>query len=184
LGRNNFKELAMSRLTNALRAATAVALMGGSAIVGTATSTADPDSPDVDTLAGALSKGYSLKNCAPEPTSAGVLAQIACNQNTDPNGPAGAQYFLFPSADALASTFKTSIHQDGVNLTNCGNSQSPAPWSQYQGNTAGQVACATMQQQGGVAQIMWTTDAKNVMSFIRASNDDVGSLYNWWLTKG
>jgi hypothetical protein len=31
---------------------------------------------------------------------------------------------------------------------------------------------------------MWTTDAKNVMSFIRASNSDVPSLYKWWLTNG
>jgi hypothetical protein len=40
------------------------------------------------------------------------------------------------------------------------------------------VACATVQPQGGVAQIMWTTDAKNVMSFIRESNSDVPALDN------
>jgi len=176
----------MSHLTTARRAASAVALMalmGGFALAGTATSSADPNSPDVNTLAGTMSKGYTLSNCEPQPPTSDVLAQIACNQNPDPNGPAGAQYFLFPNADALASTFKKSIHQDGINLTNCGNSQSPASWSQ-QGAAAGQVACATVQPQGGVAQIMWTTDAKNVMSFIRASNSDVPALYNWWLTKG
>jgi hypothetical protein len=173
----------MSRLTTALRTASASLLMGGFALAGAATSTADPNSSDVNTLAGALSKGYSLSNCAPQPTSSSVLAQIACNQNPDPNGPAGAQYFLFPNADALASTFKNTIHQDGMNLTNCGDTQSPASWSQ-QGSAAGQVACATVQQQGGVAQIIWTTDAKNVMSFIRASNSDVPSLYKWWLTNG
>jgi len=173
----------MSRLTSALRAASASALVAGFAVAGAATSSADPNSADVNTLAGALSKGYSLNNCAPQPPTSDVIAQIACNQNPDPNGPAGGQYFLFPSGDALASTFKRSIHQDGINLTNCGDSQSPASWSQ-QGNTAGQVACATVQQQGGVAQIMWTTDAKNVMSFIRASNSDVPSLYKWWLTNG
>jgi hypothetical protein len=165
-----------------LRAASASALVAGVALAGAATSSADP-SADVNTLAGSLSKGYSLSNCAPQPPSGGVLAQIACNQNTDANGPAGAQYFLFPNADALASTFKTSIRQDGINLTNCGDAQSPASWSQ-QGNPAGQVACATVQQQGGVAQIMWTTDAKNVMSFVRAANGDVPSLYKWWLTNG
>ena len=95
----------------------------------------------------------------------------------------GFDVLAFPSADALASTFKTSIHQDGINLTNCGDSQSPASWSQ-QGTGAGQVACTTVQQQGGVAQIMWTTDAKNVMGFIRAANGDVPSLYKWWLTNG
>jgi hypothetical protein len=173
----------MSHLTNALRAATAAALLGSLSCLGTATATADPNSPDVNTLAGSLSKGYSLSNCAPQVTSGGVLAQIACNQNTDANGPAGAQYFLFPNADALASTFKSSIHQDGINLTNCGDNQSPASWSQ-QGSTVGQVACATVSQQGGVAQIMWTTDAKNVMSFVRASNSDVPTLYKWWLTNG
>jgi hypothetical protein len=171
-----------SRLTAVVRAASASALIGGLAVAGTATATADPSADDT-TLAGALSKGYTLSNCAPQPHAGNVLAQIACNQNPDPNGPAGAQYFLFPNADALASTFKTSIRQDGINLTNCGDAQSPATWSQ-QGNQAGQVACATVQQQGGVAQIMWTTDAKNVMAFIRSANNDVSSLYKWWLTNG
>lgn len=173
----------MCRLTNALRAGAAAALLGGFAAVGNGAASADPDSPDVDTLAASLSKGYSLSNCAAQPTDGRALAQIACSQNDDPNGPASAQYFLFPSADALTSAFKAGMNQDGVKLTNCGDSQSPAPWTQRSG-PGGQVACATAQQQGGVAQILWTTEAKNVMSLVRASNGDVASLYKWWLTKG
>jgi hypothetical protein len=38
--------------------------------------------------------------------------------------------------------------------------------------------------QGGVAQVLWTADAKNVFALIRASNSDVGSLYKWWLANG
>ncbi|MBW0013896.1 serine/threonine protein kinase [Mycobacterium sp.] len=175
----------MSHLITTLAAAAASTVTAACALAGAATSAADPgtgSTSDVNTLAGSLSKGYSLSNCAPQPLSSDVIAQVACNQNPDPNGPAGAQYFLFPNADAMASTFKRSIQQDGIKLTNCGESQSPASWSQ--GNAAGQVACATVQQQGGVAQIIWTTDAKHVMSFIRASNGDVQALYKWWLTNG
>ena len=34
------------------------------------------------------------------------------------------------------------------------------------------------------AEIIWTNDAKNVLSYIRASNTDVGSLFQWWRANG
>jgi hypothetical protein len=43
------------------------------------------------------------------------------------------------------------------------------------------VACGTYQD---AAEIIWTTDAKNVLSYIRASNTDVQALYKWWRTNG
>jgi hypothetical protein len=141
----------MPRLASALRAASAAALMGGFACLGTATATADP-SPEVNTLTGSLSRGYNADNCTAQPPPEGVLAAIQCGQNTDPNGPA-----------------------------HCGETESPTVWGQQQGTTAGQVACGTAQ---GVAQITWTTDAKNVVSLVRASNADVLALYGWWRTRG
>jgi hypothetical protein len=168
----------MPRLANVLRAATAVALIGGFACLGIATATADPNS-DVNTLAGSLSKGYTVDNCTSQPPPNGVLATIHCGQSPDPNGPAMATYLLFGNTADATGSFKTSIKD--MTLTNCGDAQSPTVWGQQQGATAGQVACGTYQ---GAAEIIWTTDAKNVLSLVRASNADVGALYSWWRTRG
>jgi hypothetical protein len=173
----------MSRFTTTLQVVTTVAFTASSACLSIATATADPNSADVNTLAALLSKGYSLSNCAAQPVSAGVLAQIACNQNADPSGPAGAQYFLYSGADGPATTFKALTSGGNLTVTNCGDSQSPTSWQQG-GSTAGQVVCGTVPGQGNAAQITWTTDAKNVLSFVRASNSDVASLYKWWLANG
>ena len=120
----------MSRFTTTLQVVTTVAFTAGMACLGISTATADPNSADVNTLAAFLSKGYSLSNCAPQPLSPGVLAQIACNQNADPSGPAGAQYFLYNSADGPATTLKGVLSGGNLTVTNCGDSQSPTSWQQ------------------------------------------------------
>ena len=168
----------MPHLTNVLRAATAAALSVGFACVGCAAATADPN-PDVNTLAGSLSKGYTADNCTSQQPPNGVLAAINCGQNPDHNGPAMATYLLFGNTADVTASFKTSTKD--MTQTNCGEAQSPTVWGQQQASTAGQVACGTYQ---GVAEIIWTTDAKNVLSLVRASNADVGALYAWWRTRG
>jgi hypothetical protein len=174
----------MSHPTNALRAATAAALMGSFALAGSGTATADPNagnSSDINTLASSLSKGYGLNNC--QPPAAGqmavsIVAELDCGQSDDPSGPASAIYQLLPRAETLASDFKYFI-QD-VSLTACGdNGQSPTTW--HQGQMAGQVACGTYKN---TATITWTTDSKNVLGYIRSSNTDVNSLYKWWQGNG
>ena len=174
----------MSPLTNAMRTATAIALIGGSAMVGTVTATADPgtgSSADINTLASALSKGYGLNNCQPAQLSGPLLAELDCGQSPDPSGPVQARYILFSNGNDLSGSFKASIKDDV--LTACGDSgQSPTTW--HQGTSAanaGSVACGTYQN---AAEIIWTTDAKNVLSYIRASSTDVPSLYQWWRTNG
>jgi hypothetical protein len=171
----------MPHLTNPLRAATAVALMTGSAVVGTAVATADPtgSSADVNTLASVLSKGYGLNTCQSSPLTGSIVAELDCGQSPDPNGPAAGVYELFKNNTDLASAFSDNL--GGVSQVACGDSgKSPTTWSQG-GQTAGQVACGTYK---GAAVITWTTDAKNVLSHIRASNTDVNALYQWWRTNG
>src|SRR6201998_1385897 len=175
----------MSHLTNALRAATAVAFMTGSAVVGAAVATADPSgtgsSADINTLAGSLSKGYGLNNCQPAQLSGPLLAELDCGQSPDPNGPAAGVYQLFGSGTDMAAAFPSGI--SGVALSACGdNGQSPGTWHQgSSGATAGQVACGTYKN---AAVITWTTDSKNILSHIRASSTDVNALYQWWRTNG
>jgi hypothetical protein len=173
----------MSPLTNALRAATAVALMGSSAIVGAATATAGP----IDTLTSALSKGYTSSNCSPQQVSdvqgsfpsATVVAVLQCGQNADSSGPMGAKYFLFGSSADTASSFTKLISSD--TLANCGDAKSPTTWHQGNSDSAGQVACGT---DSGQAEVLWTVDSKNVLAFVRASNGDTAALYKWWQANG
>jgi hypothetical protein len=135
---------------------------------------------DINTLASNLSKGYSLSNCAAQNLSAGELAALTCGQSSEPSGPVQAKYILFDGADNLAGSFKASIKDDV--LTACGDYQSPTTW--HQGNSTtnlGSVACGTYQN---AAEIIWTTDAKNVLSYIRAGNTDVPALYQWWRANG
>jgi len=118
----------MSHLSNALRAATAAALMGSFALAGTVTATADPintgSSSDINTLAASLSKGHGLNNCTAQNITSGELAALTCGQSPDPSGPVQAKYILFSNGDALAGSFKASIKDDA--LTACGDAgQSP-----------------------------------------------------------
>lgn len=168
----------MSHLKRAVQAATAAALMGTFAYVGAPTANADP-TPN-DTLVGLLSKGYSTTNCSAKEPASGMVAVMECGQNTDSAGPVVAKYMLFSNSTDLGSAFTAAIKDD--TLANCGDAKSPTVWQQ--GNStasAGQVACGTYQ---GQAEVIWTTDAKNVLSFIRASNTDTAALYQWWRTKG
>jgi hypothetical protein len=166
----------MSYLTTTLRASTAAAVISGFAFAGIATAAADP----TDALAGSLSKGYSPGNCTSQSPPTGVAAVLQCGQNSDTSGPVFAKYMLFNNASDLASSFTNSINAD--TLTNCGDAKSPTVW--HQGNStdsAGQVACGTYQ---GQAEVIWTTDAKSVMSLIRGSSADTASLYQWWRANG
>ena len=175
----------MPHLSKALRAATATVLTGGFAFAGAATATADPTgtaSPaDMNTLAASLSKGYGLNNCTAQNLTTGELASLACGQSPDPGGPVQAKYILFSNADNLAGSFKASIKDDV--LTACGDSgQSPTTWHQGSNSAnSGSVACGTYQN---AAEVIWTTDAKNVLSYIRGSNTDVPALYQWWRANG
>ncbi len=174
----------MPHLIKALRAAAAAALGGGFALAGAAVSVADPNtgnSADINTLAASLSKGYGLNNCTPGNLDAGELAVLTCGQNPDPNGPVQARYILLNNADSLNGSFKTSIKDDV--LTACGDSgQSPTTWHQGSNNgNSGSVACGTYQN---AAEVIWTTDSKNVLSLIRGANNDVAALYQWWRANG
>ena len=174
----------MPHLNNALRAATATLLTGSFGFAGAATATADPttgNSADINTLAASLSKGYGLNNCTAQNLTTGELASLTCGQSPDPSGPVQAKYILFSNADNLAGSFKASIKDDV--LTACGDSgQSPTTWHQGSNSAnSGSVACGTYQN---AAEVIWTTDAKNVLSYIRGSNTDVPALYQWWRANG
>lgn len=175
----------MPHPSNALRAAVAAVLAGGSALAGSVPATADPantgSSADINTLAASLSKGYGLNNCTAQNITTGELASLTCAQSPDPSGPVQAKYILFNNGENLTGSFNASIKDDVLGA--CGDSgQSPTNWHQgSNGSNAGQVACGTYQN---AAEIIWTTDAKNILSYIRGSNTDAAALYQWWRANG
>jgi hypothetical protein len=169
-----------------LRAAAVAALAGVLAVLAVPTATAEPgntgSSDDVNALAGSLSKGYDLTNCtAQQLTKTGELAGLLCGQSPDPNGPAAALYSLFDNGADLTSAFKSAVKT--VSMAVCGDAgESPTVWRQgSSGQTAGQVACGTSND---AATIIWTTNSKNVLGTVTASNGDLNALYEWWRTRG
>lgn len=176
----------MSDFSNVLRAATATALTGGLALAGGGPASADPattgNASDINALAASLSKGYGLNNCTAQNIDRSTqLAVLTCGQSPDPHGPAQAKYVLFTNADNLATSFKATIKEDV--LTPCGDAgQSPSNWHKDgSAASAGQAACGTYRNG---AEIIWTTDANNTLSYLRASNTDVAALYQWWRANG
>lgn len=176
----------MPHFSNVLRVAAAMALAGGFGLADSGTAAADPantgSSSDINALAASLSKGYSFSNCTAGNIDTGTqLAVLTCGQSPDPSGPVRAKYVLFTNADNLAIAFRATIREDV--LTPCGDAnQSPSTWHQGSSdNNAGQAACGTYQN---AAEIIWTTDAKNTLSYLRASNTDVAALYQWWHANG
>jgi hypothetical protein len=140
------------------------------------------DSANNALLAASISRGYGLNNCQPvvaAKLTAPALAELDCGQSPDPSGPPSAVYRLLPQGDALASDFKTMI-QD-MALTPCGPETGESPGKWQQGQSSGQMACGT---QKDVAAITWTTEGKNVLGSIRASNTDLNALHQWWLANG
>lgn len=168
--------------TKAPRLWLVAALLVGMTVGGVAPAAADPGNPsDVNTLAASLSKGYGLDNCTAQGIVAGQLAALNCGRSPDPSGPVQAKYVLFSDADSMARFFAKSIEEDV--LTACGdNGQSPTTWHQGSANaSAGQLACGIYQN---AAEIIWTTQAKNILSYLRASSADVPALYRWWQANG
>ncbi len=176
----------MSHLSNSVRAATAAAFMGSFALASNATATADPTntgSPaDINTLAASMSKGYGLNNCTAAAISGNQLAALTCGHSPDPGGPVQAKYYLFNSTDAMNAFFNANIKEDVLSTCGDTSTKSPSPWHQSSGTTnAGQMACGTYQN---AAEIIWTNDAKKVLSYIRGSNTDASALYQWWQSNG
>lgn len=176
----------MPHFSNVLRVAAMMALASCFALADGATAAADPantgSTSDINALAASLSRGYSFANCTAGTIDSGrQLAVLTCGQSPDPSGPIRAKYVLFTNSDNMATAFRATIKEDV--LTPCGDAhQSPSTW--HQGGSeanAGQAACGTYQN---AAEIIWTTDAKKTLSYLRAANADVAALYQWWHANG
>jgi hypothetical protein len=86
-----------------------------------------PDSDALERLLRMLPPGYPRGSCKPIVTPEYALAQVNCENNSDPGGPVSATYTLVRDKAALEAAFKDIVASS--TRVNCpGNIQSPGPW--------------------------------------------------------
>jgi hypothetical protein len=137
-------------------------------------------SADEQRLLRMVPRGYAPDSCRPAGTSNEARAQIECDGNGDPGGPASATYTLSPDRAALDAAFSDVVQSS--QQVNCpGNIQSPGPWRRVAtpDKVAGTLFCGLTE---GIPTVAWTDDARLVVSVAHAgpSGPTFPDLYNWW----
>ncbi|OBK21801.1 hypothetical protein A5634_09445 [Mycobacterium asiaticum] len=129
-------------------------------------------------LMGMLPEGFSSSNCETKTPKPPAIEKVACGQSTVSGGPAVASFGLFQNVTDLETGFGNV--PDGVTSVACpGNKPSPGPWTYSNGNTGGQVQCATgTADSGKFAMIVWTNRNKLRIGAVRST--DGAGLYRWW----
>jgi hypothetical protein len=151
--------------------------------VGAATSTSrtsPPDSNDEKRLLRQLPKGYVAASCAPVAPPESMLAQVDCDNNSDPGGPHSATYTLAGDKAALDAVFGAAMR--GATRVNCpGNIRSPGPWRRNAtpDKISGQLFCGLRE---GQPTVVWTDDARLMVSAVRAGplGPTFPQMYEWW----
>ncbi|OBF75341.1 serine/threonine protein kinase [Mycobacterium sp. 852002-51613_SCH5001154] len=130
-----------------------------------------------------LPPGYLAGTCTPATPESGsiwvhAVAMVTCGQNTQPGGPSHATYGLFATPDPLKRAFENDIAN--VSLVNCpGEGRSPVSWhyDQTPNDMAGLIACGTYNNHPNV---IWTNDAKLMLSDVSGDPATVEDLHTWW----
>lgn len=131
-------------------------------------------------LISVLPQGFSSSNCRGVPPAGGALAQVQCDQNTEPGGPTSATFTIWPDQASLDRAFNSSdpVAQTGQ-LRDCPDDvSSPSSWT-YNSDpdvTAGYVACGMSPD--NTPQITWSKYRDFTMGY--AVGPDLDSLHNWW----
>jgi len=127
-----------------------------------------------------LPPGFQPPVCRPITPPPDALAEVSCENNSDPDGPTSATYLLFPETSSLRGAF-TRIVQ-GSNVIECpGRIQSPGPWhaNATPDKASGTLLCATQRESPIVA---WTDDTELVVGLVRGEQHGptIDRLYAWW----
>lgn len=182
----------------AIAAVIAVLVVGGLVFWLTRPSSDSPDSPNAEPTTSAspasppptdedgarllrlLPPGYRPDSCEPVAAPKGALAQVNCDENSDPGGPLSATYTLARGKAALDAAFNDTVQ--AANRVNCpGNIQSPGPWRRNATpeKISGMLFCGLRESQ---PTVIWTDDADLVVSSVRAGprGPNFPQLYAWW----
>ncbi|GAB1813220.1 hypothetical protein [Mycobacterium sp. MUNTM1] len=149
----------------------------------TASTTTTPTTPAAVAQArlfGQLPAGYLPGVCRPTAPPERALAQVACDQNVDPDGPPAATYTLYPDVTTLRSAFDRAVPASAVIICP-GRIQSPGPWHHVASpdKPSGMVLCAAPQ---GNPSLTWTNEAELMLSTVQASvpGPTIDQLFAWW----
>lgn len=131
-------------------------------------------------LFGQLPAGYPPGVCRPTALPERAVAQVACDQNIDPDGPPAATYTLYPDLTTLRSAFDRAAAASAVIICP-GRIQSPGPWHHVASpdKPSGMVLCAIPQ---GNPALTWTNDAELMLSTVQANvpGPTIDQLFAWW----
>lgn len=150
----------------------------GSAPVTTTTTTTSAE--DDERLLRQLPKGYPSGVCEVAPTPEGVLSQLNCAKNADPDGPESATFTLVADRVSLEKVFNDTIAASS--RVDCpGKIQSPGPWRRNAtpDRVSGQLYCGFL---NGQPTVVWTDEEKKTVSAVRAgpTGPTFPQLYAWW----
>lgn len=127
-----------------------------------------------------LPKGYPADTCELTSAPEGVLSQVDCAKNMDPDGPVSATFRLVGDRASLEKTFNDTI---GATMrVDCpGKIQSPGPWRRNAtpDKISGQLYCGFL---SGQPTVVWTDEEKMTVSAVRAgpAGPTFPQLYAWW----
>ena len=127
-----------------------------------------------------LPEGFPAGACQPTSVPEGVLSQVNCAKNIDPDGPEAATFSLVGDRASLEKTFNDMI--GAAVRDDCpGRIQSPGPWRRNAtpDRISGQLYCGFM---SGQPTVVWTDEEKMTVSADRAgpTGPTFPQLYAWW----
>jgi serine/threonine kinase PknH len=151
-----------------------------------ATSTASSSNPSTAAsqarLLSLLPRGYLPGVCKPVTAPEDALAEVSCDENSDPDGPLSATYMLFRDATSLGSALNRIIRASSI-IECPGRIQSPGSWHRTAtpDKASGVLLCGTQQ---GNPLVGWTDNAERLIGVIKGQSPGPGidQLYGWWMS--
>lgn len=144
------------------------------------TTTATTRTQDDERLLRQLPKGYPPGACDATQAPEGVLSQVNCAENIDPDGPESATFSFVADRASLEKAFNDTI-ADTVRVDCPGKIQSPGPWRRNAtpDRVSGQLYCGFL---NGQPTVVWTDEEKMTVSAVRAgpTGPTFPQLYAWW----
>jgi preprotein translocase subunit SecG len=147
-------------------------------------SSAPSGSADAAGFIGQLPADFT--DCAGEQLAGdGDVAAASCGAALTQPGPAEAEFYRYPDATTLASTFQSHLTDEGltefVDGSTCSTGTGYGPWTYTDGTPGGQVGCQITGD--GHVLVAWTDDeflTEGVVQAPGTTQAEVSALYDWW----
>jgi serine/threonine protein kinase len=138
----------------------------------------DPEEQAAEDLLEALPAGFE-RVCEPADAAEGAVATVTCEP---PTGADDVSVSSFEDADARDEDFTLTLGDASEEPDPEGECQTDRfathSWRSDSGEVTGQVACFL--DDAGEAVLIWTDDEHDFVATAHRSDDQDGTLYNWW----